>query len=145
MNSIYLAPYWYCFWRNTLYEGLWNEKVVTETIVKCYCASQYFCWFSPINLLRRLYMYYVYNGNTIWLSYSLCLFCRIAMCSGWHWLQAFLHMIQVFISYCLMLIFMTFNAWLCIAVCVGAGIGYLLFGWMRSRMTSSSNEHCNWW
>jgi copper transporter 1 len=51
-------------------------------------------------------------------------------------------MIQVFISYCLMLVFMTYNVWLCLSVILGAGIGYFLFGW-RKAIVVDINEHCH--
>ncbi|CAB3368858.1 Hypothetical predicted protein [Cloeon dipterum] len=44
------------------------------------------------------------------------------MLSGIHALQTALHVLQLVISYLLMLIFMTFNVWLCLAVIVGATI-----------------------
>jgi copper transporter 1 len=59
-----------------------------------------------------------------------------------HLLQVVLHMVQVALSYGLMMVFMTFNGWLCIAVIVGAGIGYLIFGWKLSHATDVL-EHCN--
>merc|ERR1719430_3068266 len=46
-----------------------------------------------------------------------------------HILQTFLQLVQVVLSYCLMLIFMTYNTWLCAAVALGAGAGYFAFGW----------------
>ncbi|CAL1541155.1 unnamed protein product [Lymnaea stagnalis] len=58
-----------------------------------------------------------------------------------HFLQTALHLLQVFISYCLMLVVMTFNVWLLLAVIVGAAVGYFFFGWMR-RSVTDSNEHC---
>ena len=64
------------------------------------------------------------------------------MCSGWHWLQTLLHVVQVFVSYCLMLAFMTYNAYICIAICIGAGVGYYFFGWIRQG-TQDPNEHCH--
>lgn len=63
----------------------------------------------------------------------------------WSWghvLQTFLHMIQVTVSYFLMLIFMTYNVYLCIPVVVGAGFGYFAFGWKRSIVVDV-NEHCH--
>lgn len=36
-------------------------------------------------------------------------------------------MLQVFVGYVLMLIVMTYNTWLGIAVLAGAGVGYLAF------------------
>ena len=59
-----------------------------------------------------------------------------------HIQQTVLHVIQVFISYCLMLVFMTYNVWLCMAVVLGAGFGYFLFGWRRA-MVVDANEHCH--
>ncbi|XP_078381454.1 protein SLC31A2-like isoform X2 [Oculina patagonica] len=44
-----------------------------------------------------------------------------------HIFQTFLHMLQVFVGYVLMLIVMTYNTWLGIAVLAGAGVGYLAF------------------
>ncbi|XP_050389458.1 high affinity copper uptake protein 1 [Patella vulgata] len=65
---------------------------------------------------------------------------RMLSCS--HFVQTLLHMLQVFISYCLMLIFMTYNAWLCIAIILGAGAGYFIFGWRRAVIVDV-NEHCH--
>ena len=59
-----------------------------------------------------------------------------------HILQSLLHIIQVVISYFLMLIFMTYNGWLCIAVALGAGAGYFAFGWLKTS-TMDTNEHCH--
>lgn len=65
-----------------------------------------------------------------------------SMLSKMHFLQTFLHMVQMVISYFLMLIFMTYNAWLCIAVVCGAGVGYFLFGWKKSVVVDVT-EHCH--
>ncbi|CAG0918319.1 unnamed protein product [Notodromas monacha] len=56
-----------------------------------------------------------------------------------HLVQSILHMVQFVISYWLMLIFMTYNVWLCLAVTIGAGVGYFLFGSQRSLDVS---DHC---
>ena len=40
-----------------------------------------------------------------------------------HLVQTFLQLVQVILSYCLMLIFMTYNTWLCAAVAMGAATG----------------------
>ncbi len=54
-----------------------------------------------------------------------------------HISQIFLHMFQCFISYLLMLVFMTYNVYLCIAVIIGAGVGYFLFGWYKQCLIYS--------
>uniref|UniRef100_A0A3P9LB40 Copper transport protein n=1 Tax=Oryzias latipes TaxID=8090 RepID=A0A3P9LB40_ORYLA len=64
------------------------------------------------------------------------------MLSSAHFLQTLLHIIQVVISYFLMLIFMTYNGYLCIAVAAGAGMGYFLFSW-RKAVVVDITEHCH--
>ncbi|XP_074655102.1 high affinity copper uptake protein 1-like isoform X4 [Tubulanus polymorphus] len=64
------------------------------------------------------------------------------MISWPHILQTMLHILQIVISYFLMLIFMTYNVWLCIAVVLGAGTGYFLFGWKKAVVVDV-NEHCH--
>ncbi|XP_056875530.1 high affinity copper uptake protein 1 isoform X1 [Takifugu flavidus] len=67
---------------------------------------------------------------------------RQRMLSPAHFLQTFLHIIQVAVSYILMLVFMTYNAYLCIAVALGAGMGYFLFSW-RKAVVVDITEHCH--
>ncbi|XP_055587631.1 high affinity copper uptake protein 1 [Uranotaenia lowii] len=64
------------------------------------------------------------------------------MKSPLHIIQSLLHLIQVSVSYILMLIVMTFNLWLCLAVVSGAAVGYYIFGWIRES-THDPNECCN--
>ncbi|XP_054468961.1 high affinity copper uptake protein 1 [Anoplopoma fimbria] len=64
------------------------------------------------------------------------------MISPAHFLQTLLHIIQVVVSYLLMLVFMTYNAYLCIAVAAGAGMGYFLFSW-RKAVVVDITEHCH--
>lgn len=59
-----------------------------------------------------------------------------------HVLQSFLHVVQVAISYVLMLVVMTYNSWIFAVVSIGAGFGYFLFG--RKRLSVIDlNEHCH--
>lgn len=71
-------------------------------------------------------------------------FRRLPMLSAAHLLQTVLHMLQVFLSYILMLVFMTYNVWLCLAVVLGAGTGYFLFSWKRTVLLEDLTEHCHW-
>lgn len=64
------------------------------------------------------------------------------MCSPPHWVQTVLHLIQVTVSYALMLIFMSYNGYLAISIIVGAGLGYFLFGWKKAVIVDI-NEHCH--
>ncbi|XP_034664976.1 high affinity copper uptake protein 1 [Drosophila subobscura] len=57
-----------------------------------------------------------------------------------HIIQSLLNLLQIVISYLLMLIFMTFNYWLCLAVVLGLGIGYFFFGW--NKKTPDESECC---
>ncbi|XP_013381698.1 high affinity copper uptake protein 1 [Lingula anatina] len=65
-----------------------------------------------------------------------------SMCDPMHLLQTLLHIVQVVISYFLMLIFMTYQVYLCLAVALGAGVGYFIFGWKRSTIVDLG-EHCH--
>lgn len=62
--------------------------------------------------------------------------------SSQHLIQTVLHILQMGISYLLMLIAMTFNIYLFLAIILGAGLGHLLFGWRRSSIIDY-NEHCH--
>ncbi|XP_076626481.1 copper transporter 1A isoform X2 [Colletes latitarsis] len=64
------------------------------------------------------------------------------MLSWMHTFQTFLHIVQIVLSYFLMLIFMTYNVWLGMAVVFGAAIGYFLFGWKKSVIVDVT-EHCH--
>ncbi|KAM4528403.1 high affinity copper uptake protein 1 isoform 2-T3 [Odontesthes bonariensis] len=64
------------------------------------------------------------------------------MLSPSHFLQTLLHIVQVVVSYFLMLVFMTYNGYLCIAVAAGAGMGYFLFSWRRAVVVDIT-EHCH--
>ena len=59
-----------------------------------------------------------------------------------HFLQVILHIIQVGISYFLMLVIMTYNSWIIGSILTGAGFGYFIFGYKRVT-TIDVNEHCN--
>ena len=62
-----------------------------------------------------------------------------------HILQSGLHVVQVAYGYILMLIVMTFNGWLFLAVCFGAGVGYLIFAKSRhlTGHFTDNNEQFN--
>ncbi|CAG5018857.1 unnamed protein product [Parnassius apollo] len=64
------------------------------------------------------------------------------MMSAAHAWQTVLHGIQVLVSYMLMLVFMTYNTWLCAAVVLGSATGYFLFGW-RESVVVDFTEHCH--
>ncbi len=66
----------------------------------------------------------------------------MSMWSCGHFILTLLHLVQVTLSYLLMLIFMTYNSWLCAATVVGAAVGYFLFGW---RKTIVYEESGNFW
>lgn len=70
------------------------------------------------------------------------LYYRPLMFSKSHAYQSFLHVIQIVISYFLMLIFMTYNVWLGLAVALGSTTGFFLFGWKKSVVVDVT-EHCH--
>lgn len=69
-------------------------------------------------------------------------FCSQLLTNKIHLVQTLMHLVQVALSYSLMLIVMTFNVWLVLAVVLGAGVGYFFFGWIRQRSIDVV-EHCH--
>lgn len=59
-----------------------------------------------------------------------------------HIIQSLMYLIQLTVSYLLMLIAMTFNLYLFIAIIGGAFCGYFTFGWVRQR-TIDDSDCCN--
>ncbi|EDV91404.1 high affinity copper uptake protein 1 [Drosophila grimshawi] len=54
-----------------------------------------------------------------------------------HIIQSLLYLVQVIISYLLMLVFMNFNYWLCLAVVLGLAAGYFFFGCFKKDAQDS--------
>ncbi|XP_076258779.1 high affinity copper uptake protein 1-like isoform X1 [Rhynchophorus ferrugineus] len=69
-------------------------------------------------------------------------FTKVTILSKSHLIQTFLQAIQVTVSYLLMLIFMTYNAWLCIATVLGLVFGYFAFGW-NTISSNVNDDHCS--
>eukprot|EP00794_Sanderia_malayensis_P016200 gene16200-17830_t len=67
---------------------------------------------------------------------------RTPMCSKLRLVQACLHMLQMFLGYVLMLAFMAYNGWICIAILLGGGLGYLVFTWLVVQPQSDTADHC---
>ena len=65
-----------------------------------------------------------------------------AMLSRGHLLLTVLHLMQVTLAYFLMLIAMTYNTWLFLAVLAGATAGYFAFGWRKNAIVDVS-DHCH--
>ncbi|XP_019845887.1 high affinity copper uptake protein 1 [Bactrocera dorsalis] len=58
-----------------------------------------------------------------------------------HLIQTLLFLFQVTLSMLLMLIFMSFNYWLCLSILLGLTVGYFLFGWIKDDAYDS--DCCN--
>jgi len=56
-----------------------------------------------------------------------------------HCVQTVLQVVQTVLSYFLMLVVMTYNVWLCLAVVVGDALGYFIF----CRHDASFEDHCD--
>jgi solute carrier family 31 (copper transporter), member 1 len=64
------------------------------------------------------------------------------VCKSGHFMQTLLHLLQFLVGYSLMLIFMTYSVWLCLAVTFGIGFGYFFFGWTSQSPAALQNEDC---
>lgn len=63
-----------------------------------------------------------------------------------HVVQTVMHTVQIFVSYCLMLVFMTYNVYLVLSVLLGFGVGHFLIDWKRKRGTKVAkgvSESCH--
>ena len=67
-----------------------------------------------------------------------------AMFNWGHLLGTILHLVQMSLAYLLMLIVMTFNTWLCLAVLLGSTLGYFLVGWKKPAGAIDVSDHCHW-
>ncbi|KAH8884423.1 Ctr-domain-containing protein [Thozetella sp. PMI_491] len=65
---------------------------------------------------------------------------RVEVTRRAHVIKSVLYGIQNFYAFMIMLVFMTYNGWVMIAVSVGAGLGYLVFG---ARTTATKDTACH--
>lgn len=99
------------------------------------------------HLYRHQYSSLTYStcavtGNNVQGSAELHKITSNRLLSWPHLVQTALHVIQVLLSYFLMLIFMTFNIWLCLGILIGSGMGFFLFGWRKATIVDIS-DHCH--
>jgi len=131
------------FWKTSDVGGLIGSMVIVFFLAVSYEALKFY----REHLHRNYFQAVPYNtitvpldnGNQVRETKTVV---RMQMFSGIHFAQTILHVVQFVVSYLLMLIFMTYNAWLCIAIALGAGTGYFLFGWQRSVIVDIT-EHCH--
>ena len=57
--------------------------------------------------------------------------------------QTLLYCLQMSVSYFLMLVFMTFNYWLCLAIMMGIAIGHFLFGVKQEKNETNETTDCS--
>ncbi|KAH8910907.1 Ctr-domain-containing protein [Coniochaeta sp. PMI_546] len=65
---------------------------------------------------------------------------KVSITNRAHIIKSVLYGLQNFYAFMIMLIFMTYNGWVMIAVSFGAGLGYLLFG---ARTTATKDTACH--
>lgn len=106
------------------------------------CLLIYLCFFFITYIYRALFVDKHDLTCKIGLTIVLTVCHRPTMLSINHLYQTLLHVLQVTLSFLLMLIFMTYNVWLCMMVVLGAGIGYFLFCWKKSVIVDVT-EHCH--
>lgn len=65
---------------------------------------------------------------------------RVEVTHRAHVIKSLLYGIQNFYAFMIMLVFMTYNGWVMLAVSIGAGLGYLIFG---ARTTATKDTACH--
>ena len=72
---------------------------------------------------------------------------RQGLTSKKHIVLSLSYILQQFISLCLMLVFMTFNLYLCLTIVFSAGFGYYIFAWQRvvlsGQLVQNSAPDCH--
>ena len=59
-----------------------------------------------------------------------------------HWLHAFLHFVTFGWGYFLMLLAMSYNAWIFVSICLGSFVGFLFFGSSQVGDKFGKNDCC---
>lgn len=126
------------FLAGVFYECLesWRMHLLTSRQT-CKCCRRYDSYIQSSNQENT---YVKNNGGAPTVKCEGCSG-RESWLSCGHWLQTFLHLIQTTYSYSLMLIFMTYNVWLCGGLVLGCTLGYFCFGWKRKAVIDN-NDHC---
>ncbi|OXA48365.1 protein P80 [Folsomia candida] len=124
--------------------AMWFHTGTDETVLFKFWKTEKTGWFV-LSLVIIFAMAFSYEGLKHWRD---VLFRKHAHSSksasiltGFHIAQTCLHIAQFVLSYFLMLIFMTYNVWLAMAVTLGAGAGYFCFGW--NSMSADRSDHCS--
>jgi copper transporter 1 len=131
------------FWKTTELGGLLGSMLAVFVLAFMYEALKFY----REHLYRHSFRTIQYNTVTVPVENGGSVketqkTVQVRMLSLMHMWQTVLHVVQVIISYFLMLIFMTYNVWLCLAVILGAGSGYFFFGWKKSLVVDIT-EHCH--
>ncbi|XP_069131305.1 high affinity copper uptake protein 1-like isoform X2 [Argopecten irradians] len=110
--------------------------------VGCVCVFAFAFLYEGLKSFRDLCLQWLpYRDNNSVTPENKCRHRRDLFTYG-HILQSILHMIQMLWSYSMMLIFMTYNTWLCAALILGAMLGYFVFG-TSSRIQRDNFDHCH--
>ena len=75
----------------------------------------------------------IIHVQPIIIDFAKNVFFRVTMGSKQHFLETFIFLAELLFSYCLMLVVMSFNLWLGIAIVTGSAVGYLLCGTITNR------------
>jgi copper transporter 1 len=138
------------WWKVSSVRGLLGSMVVVFIIAVLYETLKYY----RMNMTFNGHISKQCSGDTEVITQTTCSrgCCRgsnngpgpkpATMFSCVHGIQTFLQIIQLLLSYFLMLIFMTYNVWLCLALVIGAALGYFLFGW-KTNCVVDACENCN--
>ncbi|XP_047133875.1 high affinity copper uptake protein 1 isoform X1 [Hydra vulgaris] len=115
-----------------LFKG-WKSKNSGEMAASCFALMVLAIMHEAVKCLRETLknnekpeMYEVLQKEQMYLLWSPNIL-RKKIFNLLHLTQTLLHMVQMTLSYMLMLAVMTYNAWLLIAILIGSAIGYFIF------------------
>ncbi|XP_003747130.1 high affinity copper uptake protein 1 [Galendromus occidentalis] len=127
----------------TLLFDWWHPKDVLGMLVSC---AVIFAMAATLEMLRAfrdaMYVRSRQTGSSSSLISSSSMSWTSAIFAPCHITQTILYFIQVVAGYMLMLLFMTFNGYVCIAIVLGATVGHFAFGWRKSMLFEVTADHC---
>jgi len=120
----------------------WETKTIPLFLLSCVALFVFAALYEGLKLLREILIKRDMKNRKDLIDQTTKPTITSRLLSKGHLIQTLLHMLQIAVSYMLMLVFMTYNSWLCLSVVLGAGLGYFVFG--LQRLTSIDvNEHCH--
>jgi len=127
---MHMTYYWGVLHESIVFEA-WKPDSTGQTVGSCFIVLAMAMLLEFIKYVRAVYLY-DHQLSTVSTGAVLCSFKHIGNC--------LVYMLQMFLSYTLMLVCMLYNLWLVCSICIGFGLGRYLFGVLPEQHVNSSGR-----